>query len=392
MKMSEDQHLAVKHRPRQFEEVLGQDYAVSSLAGMIAQDKIRPVLVFHGPHGTGKTTLARLFAQNINCANLSVTGDTIVACGTCKSCLLAERVMLGRPEHPDITELNVSLHGGVDKVRQLQALAPQSPRFNYRVFILDEAQGITGAGFKGALKVFEDVPKRTKYILCTTDFDKLPDAIRSRSQVFKLQRIPVQGIAKRVFQVAKKEGFKPGSPDNLKKLSLQIANVSDGHMRDALGLLDNLINYAYTKREAGASWKDILPVMLQEIPELSPLVDVQSYMHAMFSGDLKRALLAVHQSESPEYLLRRIIAAFQSVMHKWAGVETDGSSAWVLKKTSLPGPKFGLRVLQESDDIPQILSLFNDALYRVKMYSSDPHAELQAATLRTMKIVKPWLE
>lgn len=389
---TEEQHLAVKHRPRSFSDVLGQDYTVSSMAGMVEQGKIRPVTIIHGPHGTGKTTLARIFAMTVNCSDPSFSGELVAACGTCKSCLLAERMMLGRPEHPDITELNVSLHGGVDKVRQLEALAPTSPRFQYRVFILDEAQGITGAGFKGALKVFEDVPRRTKYILCTTDFDKLPDAIRGRSQVFKLDRVPDQLIAKRLFEVAKVEGFKPGSPDNLKKICLQIANVSDGHVRDALGLLDNLIHYAYTKRKQGNEWTDILPVMMKEVPELSPLVDVQTYMRALFDGDLGPALLAVHQSQSPEYLLRRVIGAIQAIMHKWASVKVDNQYDWVLKKCQVPGPKFGQMVLLETDDVPRLLSLYNDALYRVKMYSSDPHAELQAATLRAMKIIKLWLE
>jgi len=390
--MSEELHLAVKYRPRKFGDVLGQDYAVSSLAGMIEQEKIRPMIILHGPHGTGKTTLARVFSMVINCEDKKLKGGIVDACGKCKSCLLAERMILGRPEHPDITELNVSLHGGVDKVRQLESLATVFPRFKYRTFILDEAQGITGAGFKGALKLFEDVPKRTKYILCTTDFDKIPDAIRGRSQIYKLQRVPNQAIAKRLFEVAKKEGFKPGGPENLKKLCMQIANVADGHVRDALGLLDNLINYAHTKRQQGEEWKDILSVMMKEAPELSPLVDVKSYMRALFDGDVKTVLLAIHQSQNPEYLLRRVIGAFQSIMHKWAGIKVGSSNDWVLKKAQVPGPKFGMKVLAESDDVAYVLSLYNDALYRIKMYSSDPQAELQVATLRALRVVKPWLE
>lgn len=159
---SNDHHLANKYRPTRFSEVIGQEAAVGAILGAIRLGKLRPGLLLHGPHSTGKTSIARLYALYLNC--LQPDQVTKEPCGTCQSCQLMLSVLSGQSAHPDVTEMNAALHGGIDRIRQLEMLAPQAPRFRNRIFIMDEAHQITGAAFNGALKLLEDAPARTKFV------------------------------------------------------------------------------------------------------------------------------------------------------------------------------------------------------------------------------------
>jgi DNA polymerase-3 subunit gamma/tau len=376
-------HLAAKYRPTAFSEVVGQSAAVGSIVGMIRRRRVPPAIILHGPYSTGKTTLARLIAYYINCQNPDK--DTGEPCKKCNSCTQMLPVLYGRSVHPDVREMNVALHGGIDNIRQLQSLASQAPRYNYLVFILDEAHQITGAAFQGALKMLEDPPKRTRYILCTTNLEKVPDTIRSRCHIFGLSPLSTDLVAKRVYSIAVAEKFRPPSKDVLKKLSLEIAAASDGHLRDALGLLDNVINFSRANKDK-YDWDALVTKISTEMPELAPYKIVHAYVEAMMAGEYSYALQAVQQVSNEEYFVRRVIESFQLLFYQWIDKDAlyDKGKFWMVKGVKAPcgDPLF--------EDMAYVLDTYASALERIKSYGTEPRAVIEAATLRVLGKITEW--
>ncbi len=382
------QHLAVKHRPLTFQQVVGQKQVVGSILGVLRTKRIPPVILLHGPHSTGKTTIARLLAKYLNCQN---PGENLTPCEECSSCKAANEVLAGRSVHTDITEMNAALHGGVDAIRNLESQAPQAPRYNVRVFILDEAHGITPTAFRGALKLFEDPPRRAMFFLCTTNYEKLPEQIISRCHVFKLAPISSDLVARRVYEVAKKEGFKPGSAKILQRLCKQIGAASGGHLREALGLLDNIRNYV-EGQEGDIDWDKMLPEIVENTPELAPYVVAQQYMEAIFSGSHPKAFIAIDRTQNHDYLLRRVLECFDLILSSWIDERNlvDRGKYWMLKGVPVPSKEKGKSILLKSNGMEEVLSIYLDALDRIKAYTTDPKVTVQTATLRVMKIVRKW--
>lgn len=386
--MSTDvQHLANKYRPQRFSEVLGQDQVVGTLRGMIKRQRVSPTLLLHGPRSTGKTTIARLLPMYLNCAK---PGDNGTPCRECPSCVAMLKVIQGSAVHPDVTELNVALHGGIDTIRSLESLAPQAPRFRKRVFILDEAHQITPQAFKGALKLFEDPPRRTMFILCTTNPEKIPEEIMSRCESFRLTPVDAILVAKRLYEVAVKEGFKPGSKENLQFLCKEIANATGGHLREALGLLDMVHSYTHGKRGA-IDWKELVPEIVENTPELVPYVAVQKYMQGVLEGKRALPFVAIERTHNYEYFLRRVLETWQLIIGSWIDEKQlfDPSKGWMLKGMSYPPAELGRQLMERTDAIEEILRIYTEALERIKMYATDPKAVTQCATL---KVVKLWTQ
>jgi len=373
-------HLAAKWRPKSFDEVVGQQEIVDSLRGMILSKKIDPVLIFHGPYSTGKTTLARLVAYYINCQK----PNGIEPCKECPSCKQMQPVLLGRSQHPDVTELNIALHGGIDEFRRLSSIAPQAPRYNFRVFILDEAHQTTAAAFQAAQKMFEDPPRRTRYILCTTEFQKLPATIRSRSAIFSTQPLPTELVARRLFHVAAQEGFKPPK-EQLKQLCLQIATVSDGHLRDALNLLSTVINNAKATKSKTSDWQELLTEVVKQSTELQTSEVIRAYMKAVVTRDIPAAFSALRHVTNDVYFTQQVIIAFQQIFYFWIDEDLcDRGKLWLIKGVPrVPTPS------NTVETIPAILDEYVGALERLRTYATDPLAVLEAATLRVMKMMPP---
>ena len=216
------QSLAVKYRPMTFDDVVGQDSTVDALRGMLKRKRMTNALLFAGASGSGKTTLARLVARYVNC-------ETMSACGTCASCRTVQ--------HPDVFELNGAVDRGIDAVRNLLRSAALKPRHNLRVFIIDEAQGLTPEARGALLMPMEQPPKSTMYILCTTDPQKLPDAIMTRVTRFNVAEPTVKDIALRLRSIAKQEGTTVD-----KEYLLACSRGSGGSLRSAINLLERCIN------------------------------------------------------------------------------------------------------------------------------------------------------
>lgn len=210
---------AIKHRPQTFDDVVGQTSAISILRGSIRKQELPNALFISGPFGTGKTTLARIYARIVNC-------EKGTGCGKCDSCKANI--------HPDIQEEDAANNRGIDDMRALIAKTKYRPRHNVRVFIIDEAHQLTPQAMQSFLKTLEEPPKNTMFILCTTEPQKFAKTILSRCMQINLRLPTSDDIIARLRIVAKAESAKLS-----KSLALAIAEASGGHIRDAINLLQS---------------------------------------------------------------------------------------------------------------------------------------------------------
>lgn len=387
--MSLDQsNLANKYRPTSFNDMVGQSGVVSQLRGMISRDKLTSVTLFYGPSGTGKTTLARLLSLYTNCSELK-NGEP---CGQCSSCKSLMRLIQDGSDSPDVEELNISMHGGVEIVRKLEDVATLAPRFKYRIFILDEVDQLTSAAVKAAKKLLENAPPRTKFMLVTANPEKLPAEILGRCQnKFALKPLEQLDVAKRLFRVLKAEQVV--LPDDFaKKLCMEISASADGDMRDALGVLDNVLNFI-----AGNGGTQNLTDVLQDkiigqAASGAPYAMVQRFCSALLEGHHTKAFAVVKLTENHEYFTRKVLETLHQMLYQWVDrdVLADRDKLWLLKGMTIPEVPQGRLILTSSDDIETILDEFTKALERIKTYVSDPVSALQIATLRALKIMSKW--
>jgi DNA polymerase III subunit gamma/tau len=222
------QVLARKWRPRTFTELVGQEHVVRALENALKQQRLHHAYLFTGTRGVGKTTLARVIAKALNCE----TGVTATPCGKCSACT---EIDAGR--FVDLLELDAASNTQVDNMRELleNALyAPTSGR--YKVYIIDEVHMLSRNAFNAMLKTLEEPPAHVKFILATTDPQKIPVTVLSRCLQFNLKQIPQQQITARLQQVLEAEKIRFEAP------ALQLlARAAQGSLRDALSLLDQAI-------------------------------------------------------------------------------------------------------------------------------------------------------
>ncbi|MEE2791193.1 MAG: DNA polymerase III subunit gamma/tau [Acidobacteriota bacterium] len=226
------QVLARKWRPQQFADVIGQRGVTQTLRNAITQDRLAQAFVFAGPRGVGKTTTARVLARALNC----VKGPTETPCGACDACL---EIAEGRDI--DVLEIDAATHTQVDNIREviIAGLAIAPVRDRYKVFIIDEVHQLSASSFNALLKSIEEPPQHVVFIMATTLLDKIPDTIRSRSQVFEFRTIGTVAITEQLQAITSAEGVSIDEAG----LAL-IARSADGSMRDAESALDQVIAFA----------------------------------------------------------------------------------------------------------------------------------------------------
>src|SRR5579872_7472309 len=216
-----------KYRPQSFDEVVGQEAVVRTLTNAITSGQVRQAYLFAGPRGTGKTSLARILAKCLNCAQ----GPTVTPDGTCHACLaIAAGTSL------DVIEMDAASQRGIDDIREIRdrvVLQPVEGR--YKVYILDEAHQLTDAAWNALLKLIEEPPPHLVFVFCTTDLSKVLPTVRSRCQTFVFQRPRLQELVAKLGRVA--EGESIDAPPQA--LSL-VARAARGSFRDAVSTLDQL--------------------------------------------------------------------------------------------------------------------------------------------------------
>ena len=226
------QVLARKYRPQRFDDVVGQQAATKTLRNALAQGRLAQAFVFAGPRGVGKTTTARILARALSCA----TGPTPDPCGTCDAC-----VEIAEGRDIDVLEIDAATHTQVDNIREviIAGLAMAPVRNRYKVYIIDEVHQLSSHSFNALLKSIEEPPPHVAFMMATTQLEKIPETILSRSQVYELRTIGRQQIARQLRMIADAESI---AVDDA-ALGL-VARAADGSMRDAQSAFDQVIAFA----------------------------------------------------------------------------------------------------------------------------------------------------
>lgn len=228
--------LARKYRPQTFSELIGQEPMVRTLANAIARDRLAHAFLMTGVRGVGKTSTARLIAKALNCVGPDGNGGpTIDPCGVCEPC-----VAIAEGRHIDVIEMDAASHTGVDDVREIiEAVRYSAVSARYKIYIVDEVHMLSRNAFNALLKTLEEPPAHVKFLFATTEVEKLPVTVLSRTQRFDLRRIPAEMLQEHFGQICIKEGVE-ADPE---ALSI-IANAAEGSVRDGLSILDQAIAHA----------------------------------------------------------------------------------------------------------------------------------------------------
>lgn len=225
------QALYRKYRPQTLEEVGGQDIIVKIIKNSINNNKINHAYLFAGPRGTGKTSIAKIFAKMVNCENL----QNGIPCGKCINCT--------QINNSDTIEIDAASNNGVNEIRELRNNVNLVPSYGkYKIYIIDEVHMLTTEAFNALLKTLEEPPAHIIFILATTDPHKIPETILSRCQRLDFKKISEKNIVNRLKEIVEAEKI------NIEEEALiEIARLSDGGMRDSIGMLDQAIAYSDDK-------------------------------------------------------------------------------------------------------------------------------------------------
>lgn len=254
-----------KYRPTNFSSIVGQDVIVDILKNSIINNKVSHAYLFTGPRGTGKTSTAKILAHAVNCLNF--TNDICGECSICKSLDLNDN---------DIVEIDAASNNGVDEIRSLRDNVNLMPAFcKYKIYIIDEVHMLSTGAFNALLKTLEEPPSHVIFILATTEPNKIPLTILSRCQRFDFNKINMNDLVSRLKYIVNEEGRVVS--DNILE---QIAKISDGGLRDAINLLDQLLSL----RDEN--------INIDEVEKLSGKISTQS-VYELFSYIINNDLVSI---------------------------------------------------------------------------------------------------
>src|ERR1700729_1630646 len=228
------QVLARKYRPQLFSDVIGQEHVTRTLMNALQQNRIAHGYIFSGHRGIGKTTIARIVAQALNCRTEIGTEQrpTPEPCGICDSC-----IEIRQGNATDVIEIDAATNRGIDEIRELRDAARYAPsRDRFKIYILDEAHQITEAAFNPLLKTLEEPPEHVIFMMATTEPENIPQTIRSRCQHFSFHAVKFDDILAQLKMIAVQEQV--AAEDDALAL---LAEAGDGSMRDALSIMDQAI-------------------------------------------------------------------------------------------------------------------------------------------------------
>ena len=290
------QVLARKWRPRNFSTLVGQEHVVRALTHALEQNRLHHAYLFTGTRGVGKTTLARILAKALNCE----TGISATPCGVCSACT---EIDSGR--FVDLIEIDAATNTGIDNMRELQDNAVYAPtRGRFKVFVIDEVHMLSKQAFNSMLKTFEEPPEHIKFILATTDPQKIPVTVLSRCLQFNLKQMPREAIYVHLGYILGEE--KTASEPAALRL---IAQAAQGSMRDALSLLDQAIAYA-----GGKVGEDSVRAMLGAID--------QDYLFKLLDGlagqDIRAMLAVADEMESRSLSFDGALQDMATLLHQVA--------------------------------------------------------------------------
>ncbi len=263
--------LALKYRPKNFKELIGQNIMVETITNSIQLNKLPNAYLLTGIRGVGKTTTARLIAKALNCTKNFLKEE---------SCNCTHCEEISNSKHLDVLEMDAASRTGIDDVRELIDSSKYNPTSaKYKIFIIDEVHMLSKQAFNGLLKTLEEPPPHLKFIFATTEVKKIPVTIISRCQRFDLHRVPIQILFENLKKISKKENGKITDP----ALRL-IAKASEGSVRDSLSLLDRaLVSYAIDEKE-------IDETNIRQMLGIADRSKILENINYIFQGDVKKSL------------------------------------------------------------------------------------------------------
>ena len=306
--------LARKYRPQTFAELIGQDAMVRTLANAIARDRLAHAFLMTGVRGVGKTSTARLIAKALNCVGPDGEGGpTISPCGVCEPC-----TAIAEGRHIDVIEMDAASHTGVDDVREIiEAVRYAAVSARYKIYIIDEVHMLSRNAFNALLKTLEEPPAHVKFLFATTEVDKLPVTVLSRTQRFDLRRIPVELLEAHFAEICRKEGVEA------EEEALHIvANAAEGSVRDGLSILDQAI--AHADMDTGGK------VTAERVRDMLGLADrgAQRRLFAhILDGDAKAALAAVDDQYALGVEPLALMRSLMDLTHRIALTQVSGGEA-----------------------------------------------------------------
>lgn len=334
------------YRPQTFDEVVGQQNIIKTLKNAIAEDKISHAYLFCGPRGTGKTSLARLFAKALNCQE-----GIGHQCNHCASC-----TAITNGEHPDVVEIDAASNSGVDNVRALiQQINYQPIMGRYKIYIIDEVHNMSNDAFNSLLKTLEEPPEYVVFILATTEPQKIIPTILSRVQRFDFSKISNADLIRNMKNILKKE-----NTDYEDEALEIIANLADGGVRDSLSLLDQVLSYCHNK----ITTSDVYSLF-----GLLTLKDKMDYVKLIKARNLKDLLAKFNSDYSKGLDIAKLHSDLIKIYKDYLvyALTKDDSVLSVIKpetykecKLSLKEINFNLQTLVKSNmEYNRVTSLYN---------------------------------
>jgi DNA polymerase III subunit gamma/tau len=357
------QVIARKYRPQAFDELISQEHVKTTLENAITQRRIAHGYIFSGQRGTGKTTVARIFARCLNCEQ----GPTPAPCGKCASCL-----EIASGSSMDVIEIDAASNRGINEMRELRESVRFRPaRDRYKVFIVDEAHQITSEAFNALLKTLEEPPEWVVFLLCTTESHKIPSTILSRCQQFSFRSVDFAELVARMEWIMQQEGITADSD-----AVAVLARAGEGSVRDSLSALDQAIACCGNRLDAA------------EVRALLGMFSLESLgrvTHALANSDSQKMFDVVAELEangrSLQHFARELARHFRNMLVvKIAGGETrlvvaSQAEQQKLAEAALPFSE---------DDLTRYLQLSLD-LFRDLQSSLQPRLHLEMGLLRMVQ-------
>ena len=351
------QALYRKYRSQNFSQLVGQDVIARTLKQAVEQDKISHAYLFSGPRGTGKTSVAKIFAKAMNCSN-QVGGEP------CNNCYICQAVTEGSLE--DVIEMDAASNNGVDEIRDIRDKSTYAPSIaQYKVYIIDEVHMLSTGAFNALLKTLEEPTPNVVFILATTELHKIPATILSRVQRFEFKSIKTQDIRDHIFQILEKEGI-----DYETEAVEIIARRAEGGMRDALSILDQALSLTQETT--------LTTAVSEEITGTISLSALDHYVAALAQKDVTAALenldLIFENGKSMTRFVVDLLQYLRDILIVQAGGENTHHSDGFERNLDLP-----------QDILFEMISLATKSLADIKA-SLQPKIYAEMMTIRLAEI------
>ncbi|MDP3779106.1 MAG: DNA polymerase III subunit gamma/tau [bacterium] len=348
-----EQVLYRKHRPQAFDEVVGQEHVVDAIRNSLKMDRIAHAYLFSGPRGVGKTTMARLIAKALNCANKKSR-----PCNSCTSCndFNESRAM-------DLIEIDAASNRGIDEIRELREGVRFVPtQGQYKTYIIDEVHMLTKEAFNALLKTLEEPPSHAVFVLATTEIEKVPATIISRTQHYEFRRPGVPQITKRLQMIAKKEGATlDGDAAHL------IAIASEGGLRDAESILGQIM---------AVEDKEITVKEVEDILGLPKREAAKQLFAAIAKKDAPAALAIVVQLTDAGHDLTHASKLLMRYFRTAMLLKTDSNLKSFLAHDFLPDEMETIIATLPSFTAPQLTSAVTTIFQNMQQFKKSPIPQL----------------